>query len=261
MGGSSGTQAGGPAPIAQQTFDNTAFGQAPWANTGGQAQGAAYSGIQGLNTNPQAQYGNAQATGQNLTSQGSQLAGQGGQLAGQALDAWQAGQDPQNALYAQQYQQNQDQANATNAQNGVAGTPYGASLTNQSDQNFNLNWQQQQLARQQTAAGTASTLLGAGGSGLTAGANAATSGLGLGQSVDTQQANAQQNQIQDYLSYLLGNTSNSSALTGAQNTTYGNSVNAANVTNTGAQQSNAANAASLQGLGSLAGSAAKLLLL
>jgi hypothetical protein len=85
--------------------------------------------------------------------------------------------DPQAALYNQQYQQNQDQSNAVNAMNGVAGSPFGAGLTQQSGQNFNLNWQNQQLGRQTAGAGAVAGLTGAAAGADTAGANLASQGL------------------------------------------------------------------------------------
>ena len=66
--------------------------------------------------------------------------------------------DPQTAQYNQQFQQNQDQTNATAAAQGVAGTPYAAGLANQSNQNFNTSWDNQQLQRQIAGAGAAGTL-------------------------------------------------------------------------------------------------------
>jgi len=239
-GSGGGTQAGGPAPAPLLNAENRIFGSMPWANIN-QASPAAYSGIQGLNTNPAAQYGPAATVGQNLT-------GVGGQLAAQAPGAYAAGQDPQNALYAKLFQQQQDQQRATNAANGVAATPYGASLETQGNQNFNLGWQNNLLQRENTAASTASTLAGAGG-------GAAQTGLGIGQSIDTQQYNAKQQQIMDYIQYLLGNTSNSQAFTGAANNTYGAGVNAAGISNQAAQASNSGLLSGLSGLGSLAGSA------
>lgn len=80
----------------------------------------------------------------------------------------QTGFDPQNALYNRSYQQNMDQTNAINAMNGVAGSPYGAGLATQSNQNFNIDWQNQQLGRQNTALGAYNNSLGTAGSGLTA---------------------------------------------------------------------------------------------
>lgn len=257
--------------------------------------------------------GQAGGTGQAAYNQGASTNSQLQPYVGQAL---QTGFDPQNALYAQQYQQNQDQVNAQNAMSGVATTPYGAALANQSGQNFNINWQNQELQRQQTAASTASQLAGAGNTALQggtsslqagqnlagslygqganaqqtgqnlagslygqgasalgnlsgqgassassllgAGGTAASTGLGLGQSIDTQQYNAQQQQLQDYLQYVLGNTSNTSSYFGATNQNLSNALGQAGLNNTGAQQSNASTASSLSGLGSLLGSLGKL---
>lgn len=69
----------------------------------------------------------------------------------------QTGFDPQSALYNQQYQQQLDQQNAISAQNGVGGSPYAAGITGQAGQNFNINWQNQQLGRQLSALGGAGT--------------------------------------------------------------------------------------------------------
>lgn len=143
------------------------------------------------------------------------------------------GFDPQNQLYAQQYQQNQDQTNVANAQNGVANTPYGAGIAAQSNQNFDINWQNQQLQRQNTAAQTASTL------GSTAG-NEATTGTALGQSVPQFSTQEQQQTIQDFLSYLQGGTS----ATGASTSQYSAEANAA-------LQQQQINNSGLMGLGNL----------
>lgn len=63
------------------------------------------------------------------------------------------GFDPQQALYNQQFQQQKDQTNATAGQSGLAGSPYAASISNQANTNFNINWQNAQLARQIQALG------------------------------------------------------------------------------------------------------------
>ena len=82
----------------------------------------------------------------------SSLYGLGQNAAGNANSILQAAFDPQNALYARNYQQVIDQQNAINAQNGVAGTPYGAGLTGQVGSNFNLDWQNNALNRMVTGA-------------------------------------------------------------------------------------------------------------
>lgn len=72
----------------------------------------------------------------------------------------QNGFDPQQALYTQQFQQQQDQQNASAAMNGVAGSPYAAGLSSQANQNFNTNWQNNQLQRQLQALSGAGTAFG-----------------------------------------------------------------------------------------------------
>lgn len=91
----------------------------------------------------------AQAYGQN--QQGiANLGTTGLSAANQIL---QTGFDPQNALYNQQYSQSQAQQNALNAMNGVAGSPYAAGVSGQTGNNFNIDWQNAQLARQVQALG------------------------------------------------------------------------------------------------------------
>ena len=132
--------------------------------------------------------------------------------------------DPQNALYKQLFQQNQDMANVQNTMSGVGTTPYGAGVADQSGQNFNINWANQQLGRQEsglnsaTGAYNAAQPLGnAGQAGLVqsamlpyattaAGAGANTQALQGGIGATTR---ASQPTIQDLLSYLgVGNQAN-----------------------------------------------------
>jgi hypothetical protein len=71
--------------------------------------------------------------------------------------------DPQNALYNRNYQQQMDQQNAINAMYGVAGSPYGAGVAGQTSNNFNIDWQNAQLARQAqgaTAIGSLGSTMG-----------------------------------------------------------------------------------------------------
>jgi len=98
--------------------------------------------------------------------------------AGQSL--LQSGFDPQSALFNRTQQQLLDQSNAVNAMSGVAGTPYGASVTSNALGNFDINWQNNQLNRQATAAGAASPLLQAA-PGLAASSGALPSQAYLGQ--------------------------------------------------------------------------------
>lgn len=171
------------------------------------------------------------------------------------------GFDPQQALYNQQYQKNLDTTNATNAMYGVAGSPYGAGVANQSNTNFNIDWQNAQLARQVSALGAYDTNLGAVGTGATTASNLGTAGLNtqataaqLPSDVYLQQQQAglsalgsqiqgtnaalapTQQSIQDQGAYLgIGQTASQGA------------TNAAQVNNT-------ANAASAAGFGNLFGS-------
>jgi hypothetical protein len=132
--------------------------------------------------------------------------------------------DPQKQLYDQMFQQNQDMARANNMASGVGTTPYGAGVADQSGQNFNINWQNQQLGRQEsgiksadTAYTDAQTLGNAGQSALVesamlpyatqsaaAGANTQALQGGIGATTGTSQPT-----IQDLLAYLgVGNQSN-----------------------------------------------------
>lgn len=237
----SGAQAGGStAPFANVVNSNLT------------AEGGIAAGISNLNTNPASQYTQYPGYGNNLASSGSTLAGN------QASSASAAGNNvignmfnDQSGYYSQLYQQNQDQTNAQNAMSGVAATPYGAALSNQSSQNFNNQWQSFLNAQQSTAANTASTLYGSANNSLGSEGSAISTGLGIGQGVDTQQYNAQQGSIQDLLSLL-------STYSGAQNQTLGGALTQAGLNNTGAQQSNANLTSELSGLGSLSASLAKL---
>ena len=168
-----------------------------------QAASSALSGIGNLNTNPSAAYNSGAST-----TAGSALTGSVPQLTGYAGQALTNAFDPQNALFNQTFAQNHQQGDVTNAQNGVAGTPYGAGLQQQNDQNFDIAWQKQQLQNQNTGANTASQLLGAGG-------NAATSGTSVGQSVPGFSNTQIQQAISDYLQYLGQGTSASSAANNA----------------------------------------------
>ena len=132
--------------------------------------------------------------------------------------------DPQNALYAQLLNQNQNQANVQNSMSGVGTTPYGAGVADQSNQNFNINWQNQQLGRQATglqgaesAYGAAQPLGNAGQSALVQSAMLpyATTAAGAGANTQALQGgigattSASQPTIQDLLAYLgVGNQAN-----------------------------------------------------
>ena len=165
-----------------------------------------------------------------------------------AAGALQAGSNANSGLYSQELQQMQDQTNAALAQRGIADTPYGAGVESQADQSFNNQWNTQQVGLQNTAANTASTLLGQYNQGQSGGAqtaqNAANNPLGALQSMITS-GNLSTGQLQqaigDYLAYLGGGTSAASAQSTAANQN-------AQIQNQG-----------LQGLGQLVGLGAGLL--
>jgi hypothetical protein len=145
--------------------------------------------------------------------------------------------DPQSALYARTQQQVTDQSRANAAAAGLATTPYGVGLTNQATQNFNIDWQNQQLGRQLAGIQGAGNVLGSAGGAIGAGTglagNAAGQFLqssGLPYSVFNQLGNDQyanlstllgiggqgqglaNTQIQDYLNYVqAGNQANNVA--------------------------------------------------
>jgi len=80
------------------------------------------------------------------------LYGAGNQALGAGSQILQAGFDPQKQLYAQVQNQNSQQNLAQLANMGVAATPYGAGVAGQENTNFNLDWQNNQLQREATAA-------------------------------------------------------------------------------------------------------------
>ena len=198
------------------------------------------------------QYG---TLGGNATSASGALYGAGTSALPYAQQILQTGFDPQNALYNRTQQQVQDQTLSGLAMTGTASTPYGASVLGQTDSNFNIDWQNQQLSREQTAASGYGTLLSGiesaftqGGQQGQAGANAtlasgqlpwattgaintaALGGLGAGQSLDTSAMSA----ADQYL--------------GLNNQNYANQVQAY-------QAQSQASAALFGGLGNLFGSA------
>ena len=110
-------------------------------------------------------------------------------LQGIGNQLWQTAQDPQGALYKQQYQQTMDQANAINSMYGLGSSGAGAGMAQQAGQNFNLGWQNQQLGRQLSAA--------QGVAGLTSAGNGTYGNYLQGQK--------QQNQFYGQLGNTLGN--------------------------------------------------------
>ena len=80
-------------------------------------------------------------------------------LQGAGMSLLNTGFDPQQALFNRTQGQVLDQSNVARAMSGTANTPYGASVNTNALSNFDLAWQNQQLARQAQAAGAAAPLL------------------------------------------------------------------------------------------------------
>ena len=240
-------------------------------NTAGTALPYAANTFQSLYNNPYAPgYQNvANATGAAGVGAGANLLGAGQSYLPYAQQALQTGFDPQNALYNQMFQQNTDQTRAAEAARGIAMSPYGAGVENQSNLNFNNQWLNQLLGRQQTAAGTANTLTGAANTGSTSGLNLMNAGgalpystantIGQGQNSAIQSyggfgqaaSTIPSQQIADYLQYLgVGNQS-----AGVANSAYANQLTAQNQNFNQMQTLGKNLGSSLSGLGSYFGGA------
>lgn len=87
--------------------------------------------------------------------------------AGQIL---QQGFDPQNALYNRTQQQVQEQVRSGEAARGLGNSPFGAGVENQAMSNFNIDWQNNQLGRMNTAAQGATGLVSGAGNAINTGA-------------------------------------------------------------------------------------------
>jgi hypothetical protein len=94
---------------------------------------------------------------------GGQMYGLGNALVGSAFD-------PQQALYGRTLSNVTDQARANAAAAGLGQTPIGASTADWATNQFNIDWQNQQLQRQIAGAGAAGQMY-QGGAGLQAGAS------------------------------------------------------------------------------------------
>ena len=100
----------------------------------------------GINTAPLMQGG--QQAGNAATYAGNTLLGQVPMLQQEQNAIYQSAMDPQQALFNQQTQQLTDQSNAINSMYGLGSSPVGSSITTNALGNFDINWQNQQLARQ-----------------------------------------------------------------------------------------------------------------
>ena len=168
---------GGTAPTPYQPTGqaqaDTAFqtGQQALASGGAGVQATAIPGFQStynqVSNNPY--YQQAQDTAGTAATAGAALGAQSlsdasglaalGQSLGQyATPIIQTGFDPQGSLYNRTQQQVGDQTNAINAMNGVAGSPYGAGLAAQANNNFNIDWQNNAQTRQNAAIGALGSL-------------------------------------------------------------------------------------------------------
>jgi hypothetical protein len=239
---SSGADAGAFGGIGQLGQYNTA------ASTLGQGQQTAQS----LYNNPYAQWFQGQSNQNAMTGLGvsGQQVGAGQSLmnSGQSLLPWQqqilqTGFDPMQNIYNTQQQLNTDQTRAGEAARGIAMSPYGAGVENQSNMLFNQNWQNNLLNRQNTAAQGAGYLGNSAANQINLGQNVSTLGLqGLNnaaqlpyntaQTIGTNQFGAlnaygqlgqqasqiPQQTIADYLQYLQGgNAANATANQGYAN--------------------------------------------
>ena len=160
------------------------------------------------------------------------------------------GFDPQRDLYNRQYSQSQAQQNAINAGQGIAGSPYAAGVSGQTGNNFNIDWQNAQLARQVSALGAydnaASTYAGNLANLTSTGMNNLATGINSG--------------VSDFNALTSGAVNNATNLvntgTGALNSGINTGVNA--ISNLGATTTGANAAASQLGtdaLNTMAGAA------
>lgn len=194
----------GPADTQFQDYLKSYGGAA--SNLPGQVLGPAATAFGNIQNNPGA--AGALGTANTISGMGPGIANQqfgaAGQLYGAGNQIIQQGMDPQQQLYQQLQQQTQDRANATNAMYGLGSSPYGAGVANKSLNDFNIEWQNQQLQRQiQASQGAGRAYSGA----------SDLAGLGLGTLQSTgmlpyQTYLGQQNDIFSGISGLTGATQN-----------------------------------------------------
>lgn len=128
----------GYSQLYNQALTNPYAGQAQTAANAAGATGQAFGGQE-------------MGYGQGLANIAGSLGQYNGAIAQTAFD-------PQNALYNRTQNQVTDQANATAASSGLAGSPFGAGLTNQANENFNIDWQNNQQQRQNSGIAALSSL-------------------------------------------------------------------------------------------------------
>lgn len=225
--------AGAALPYANQTFQN--LYNNPYA---GQYQ-------QGANAAANTGWG----VGGTYVGSGMNLMGAGNSMLPYAQSILNTGFDPQHALYDRTFHQQLEQQRAGQSARGIATTPYGAGLENQANSNFDMDWQNNLLNRQNTAAQGAGYLTNSAGNAINLGQNVSTLGLqtlnnaaalpySTANSIGNNQFGAigqygqagagaaaiPQQQIQDYLQYLgIGNQAG-----GVANQQYANQLTANN---------------------------------
>lgn len=84
--------------------------------------------------------------------------------------------DPQNALYNRTLQQTRDQTLAGLSATGVGNSPYGAGVLGQTLGNFNIDWRNNQLSREQSGLASYGQYLGQGGNAYSQAGNLGNAG-------------------------------------------------------------------------------------
>jgi len=119
------------------------------------------------------------AASQNMAQTGAAEQAAVAGLPAYAQQMLQTGFDPQSALYSRTYQQLQDQTRAALEARGIDSSPYGAGVEANALGNFNIDWQNTQLGREQTAAQGAEGLYGQYQTGMTSGSQLQAGGAEL----------------------------------------------------------------------------------
>jgi hypothetical protein len=137
-----------------------------------------------------------------------------------AQQVYNLGLDPQNALYNQQFQKTNDQANVANAQYGLTGQQ-AAGNTQQADTNFNIDWQNNQLSRALAGLqGAGNAVTSASGNAInasnlgTTGASNILAGGSTPYAASTAIGEVQTGALQNYINQLLGPVTSSQSTIG-----------------------------------------------
>lgn len=131
------------------------------------------------------QLGGAQQAGGMLTSAGQGAYGQGGAIGSTAMQGLPAASqvlntafDPQNALYARTLNQTQNQLGTYLANSGLTSSGAGAQIMSDALNNFNIDWQNNQLGRQTQGLQAFNSGVGGVGQNATSGYGLQTAGAG-----------------------------------------------------------------------------------